>query len=623
MKYAIPFPRPLAALLAAAVALLSLALLAPLAGAEEQLYTCGMHPQIIKHEPGKCPICGMELTPIRPNSGGAGTGEKKVKYYKSSMIAGEVSDKPGKDSMGMDRIPVYEDSAAPTDEIRIDSVTIQRMNLKTAQVARGPVVREFRAVGTVAYNEEGLREITTKYDGWIEKLFVGATWTQVRAGDPLFEIYSPDLYNAQLNYLVALRTEGEAGGPITRAALGRLQLFDLPADFIAGVARTKEPRRTYVFRAPVDGVVIEKAAVSGQMVKSGERIYRLADLSSVWVLAQVFEQDLSFVRAGQEATVRVTYGQERRYSGTVETMLPQVDEQTRTATARIVLANADGYLRPGMYVDVRFAAKISDAAVLVPDLAVLRSGEHNTVFIALKDGAFEPREVELGVRSQGNLYQVLEGLRGGEEVVTSGQFMLDSESQLRDAIQKMLRSSGEPGGRTSAPSPGAATGHPAGSSAIGMEELSTLPDSARALLLGLANTTVEASEALSADDLAGYRRILPRMRQALAAFIADDAHAADGPLGKFKYAIADRTDLKAARLDFAYFSTAVADLARENHVSQSAGLHVFQCPMAPGIGTGRWLSRSAELRNPFYGSTMLECGEEIEGRPSPAAPARN
>ena len=411
--------------------------------AGEQLYTCAMHPQITRKEPGDCPICGMPLTPIRTNGATASPEGRKIKFYKSSMNPGEVSEKPGRDSMGMDLVPVYEDIASSAPAIRIDAVTLQRMNLRTARVARGTVVREFRTTGSVAYNENGLRDITVKYEGWIERVFVGATGTAVKAGDPLFEIYSPDLCNAELNYLTGLRAEGEAGGPVTRAALARLHLFDLPADFIAGLARTREAARTFVFRSPSGGVVVEKMAVAGRMMKPGGRIYRLADLSSVWVLAQVFEQDLPFVRAGQEAAVRVTYGPERVIAGTVDTVLPQVEEQTRSATARIVLPNPDGSLRPGMFVDVRFAARLADSAVLVPDLAVLRSGDHNTVFVARDDGSFEPREVRLGVRSRGDLYEVLGGLSDGERVVTSGQFMLDSESQLRDAIQKMLGPSRE------------------------------------------------------------------------------------------------------------------------------------------------------------------------------------
>ncbi len=416
--------------------------------AEKQLYTCGMHPQIVRDTPGNCPICGMKLQPVRANAataaadpaGARPSGERKIKYYKSTMMPGEVKPGPGKDSMGMDMVPVYEDEdASAQTNIQIDAATVQRMNLRTALVERGPVRRAFRTVGVVAYDEEGLRDITTKYEGWLEHLYVDATWTPVKAGDPLFAMYSPELYNAELNYLVALESEGDAGGPLTRAARARLRLFDVPDDAVAALNRTREASRTLVFRAPADGVVIEKMGVTGQMMKAGERIYRLADLTSVWVLAQIYEKDLPFVRAGQPVTVRTTYGAERTYAGTVQLLVPQVEDLTRTATARIVLRNPDGFLRPGMFTDVRFAAQLADSAVLVPDMAVLRSGERNTVFVALDGGFFEPREVTLGARSEGGVSQVLGGLKAGERVVTSGQFMLDSESQLREAIQKMLR----------------------------------------------------------------------------------------------------------------------------------------------------------------------------------------
>lgn len=587
---------------------------APCLRAGDQLYTCGMHPQIIRTEPGNCPICGMALVPVRSNAASPGApGGRTIKFYKSSMNPGEVSSKPGKDSMGMDLVPVYDGGDDSAQAIHLDSATIQRMNLKTGWVARGPVLRELRTVGSVAYNEAGLSEITTKYEGWIEKLFVSTPWASVKAGDPLFEIYSPDLYNAELNYLVALRSEGSAGGPLTRASLSRLGLFDLPASYIAELARSNQAPRTYVFRSPSDGTVIEKMAVAGQMMKAGERVYLLADLSSVWVLAQVYEQDLPFVKAGQSATVRVTYGPERLIEGRVEMLQPQVESQTRTATARIVLANADLSLRPGMFVDVRFVAKLADSAVLVPDLAVLRSGERNTVFIAHDDGSFEPREIKLGVRSQGDYYEVLSGLKDGERVVVSGQFMLDSESQLRDAVQKMLMTSGS-GNSPAAPS---ASPNRRSSGVVGMDETTALPESARIRLLALAGATIDAAQALAADDLNRYEKSAPAMRQALSAFLESDEHAGHGPLVGFRDSIPDRGDLKAARRDFAYFSTAVADLVRENHLQRAAGLHIFQCPMAPGIGTGRWLQRSGALKNPFYGSAMPDCGEEIDPEPAP------
>lgn len=579
----------------------------PSAHAAEQLYTCGMHPQVIKDAPGNCPICGMKLTPVRANSAkppANASGERGVKYYKSTMIPGEVKPGPGKDSMGMEMVPVYEgEDASGENTIQIDAATTQRMNLKTALVARGPVRREIRAVGAIAYDESGLRDITLKYEGWIERLHVNATWATVEAGAPLFEIYSPELYNAQLNYVTALRTRGDKDDPLVRAALARLELFDVPVDLIEELKKSGEVRRTLVYRAPVGGVVVEKMAVEGQMMKAGERIYRLADLSTVWVNAQIYEKDVPFVREGQLVSVRSSYGQSDVMEGKIGLLLPQVDERTRTAAARVVLPNPAGALRPGMFVDVNLTSQIADSAVLVPDIAVLRSGERNTVFVALEGGFFEPREVKIGARSQGGFYEVLSGVDAGERVVTSGQFMLDSESQLRESIQKMLRNAE---GGTANAAPTATAPLPA-----------TAPvasgNSAAPLLKPIALASADAAAALAADDLPGYKRQLPALRDALATYFSGDAHAAHGPLGKFKGGLAEPADLEAARGAFEPFSTVIADLARENHLQHTEKLHIFECPMAPVTGKARWLQREAGTKNPFFGSEMLGCGDEIAG----------
>lgn len=530
----------------------------PPAGAAEQLYTCGMHPQIIKKQPGNCPICGMALVPI-PDDAAPGPGQQQ------------------------------------SSAIRLAPVMVQRMNLRTGEVTRGPVDREVRNVGVVEFDERGLHDVTTKYEGWIEKLYVNATWMEVREGDPLFEIYSPDLYNAQLNYLVARRTEGDTEGPLTRAALARLQLFDVSPSFIGELSRTGKASRAYLFRAPAAGFVAGKDVVEGQMVKAGERVLRLADLSTVWVLAQVFESDLPFVRPGQEAVVRSTYGGEKEISARVEQILPRVEEETRTATARLALPNPDGRLRPGMFVDVRLSARIADSAVLVPEMAVLRSGERNTVFLVRPDGSFEPREVRLGARGRHGSYEVLQGLEPGDRVVTSGQFLLDSESQLREAIDKM-RGPGTP--QTPPPRPKAAS-VPA-------------PDAVKAeAFRSLALAVADASAALGHDDFEAYLKQLPSLRAAAAAFAAQAVVPPPPAVSGFAAGQPDPADITIAREKFAPFSTSVADLALSSSTASVEPLHAFECPMAPAIGTGRWLQRSGEIRNPFFGSAMPACGEEI------------
>ncbi|ACB74837.1 efflux RND transporter periplasmic adaptor subunit [Opitutus terrae] len=591
--------------------------------AEQQLYTCGMHPQVIKSEPGNCPICGMKLTPIRGNNPGAAAtaGDRKVKFYKSTMIPGEVSPNPGKDSMGMDRVPVYEDEFDAASAITIDPITIQKMNLKTALVQTGPVRRTIRAVGTVGFSEPGLIDITTKYEGWIEKLFVNATWTRVKAGTPLFEIYSPDLYNAQLNFLVALRSEGSEGGPLTNAARARLQLFDVPAAFITELAQAGEARRKVVYRAPVDGVVIEKPAVQGMMVRPGERIFRLADLSTVWVNAQIYEKDLAFVHEGQHAVVRTSFGQEREFHGEVEVLIPEIVNETRTAQARLVLDNPDRALKPGMFVDVRFEAELAPSAVLVPDLAVLRSGERNTVFVARDGGTFEAREVKLGARTQDNFFAVRSGLAAGERVVTSGQFLLDSESQLRAAIQKMIRATQAGGGTAAASTPaaqGAGSGPSSPQPAPATAAAPAMPAEAQPALKQLAFASADAAAALAADDLSAYRQQLPALRTAVAGLVQA---APQSGLAKYKGALPEPTDLESARQAFEPLSTAVADLARASHLQHTAGLRIFECPMSPVLGKARWLQRESGTKNPFFGSDMPRCGEQIDGPSAATAPS--
>ena len=418
--------------------------------ASKQLYTCGMHPQIIKDKPGNCPICGMKLQPIRKQPGesapapstAAATsapGERKVKYYKSSMTPGEISQTPGKDSMGMDMVPVYE-GEGETGAISIDPVTMQNMGLRTALVTRGPVRRNIRTVGVVDYNETALSEVTTKFKGWIEKLYVDSTGALVHKGEPLFDIYSPDLYTAQTEYVLATAR----GTGMKESALIKLKYWDVSAEQIAELEKTGQPKKTLSVSAPRDGIVVEKMAVEGQMVEAGMKLYRVADLSTVWVQAQVYEQDLGFIKLGQESLVSLSYLPDRKFRGRVTYIYPTVDEKTRTAKVRMEFHNPGFFLKPGMFATVEIESEIEADAVLVPDTAVLRSGEKNTVFVALDGGKFEPRTVTLGARSENYTYQVLSGLKEGERVVTSGQFMLDSESQLREAIQKMLEPQAAP-----------------------------------------------------------------------------------------------------------------------------------------------------------------------------------
>ncbi len=419
--------------------------------ADAQFYTCGMHPTVIQSKPGNCPICGMKLTPVRRQPGGtspstnatsSGAGrEHKIKYYKSTMLLGEISPGPRKDSMGMDMVPVYEDAAQDASRISIDPVTIQNMGIRVGLVTTGPLRRTIRTVGVIDFDESALADVTTKFKGWIEKLYVDATGQQVHGSEPLFEIYSPELVSAQTEYLLALNQA--PGTPGTEAlkvtAQTKLKFFDISDDQIAELEKTRQAKKTLRVTAPRDGIVVEKMVVEGQMVDAGMKLYRLADLGIVWVQSQVYEQDLEFVKLGQESVVSLSYLPDRKFRGRVTYVYPTVDEKTRTARVRMEFHNPGYFLKPGMFATVELQAELEPSVLLVPEAAVLRSGQKNTVFVALEGGRFEPRIVVLGPRSEYDRYQVLSGLQPGERVVTSGQFMLDSESQLREAIQKMLQ----------------------------------------------------------------------------------------------------------------------------------------------------------------------------------------
>jgi Cu(I)/Ag(I) efflux system membrane fusion protein len=409
--------------------------------APKTLYTCGMHPQVIQDKPGNCPICGMKLTRMKQGTGASG--ERKIKYWRAPMDPTYISEKPGKSPMGMDLVPVYEnDSAAANDStISIDPVTTQNMGIRTAILSKGPLRRVIRTVGTIDYDESAMADVTTKFKGWIEKLDVDATGKLVMKGDPLFEIYSPELYSAQTEYVLALDRAETGNRPgdesMLRSARLRLKFFDISDEQIAELKKTREPTKTLRVNAPIDGFVTEKMVVQGMMTQAGMKLYRLADLGLVWVYAEVYEQDLPFIQLGQEALVTLAYLPDRRFRGRVTYVYPTVDPKTRTARVRMEFHNPGYLLKPGMYASVQMSSDLEPSVLLVPDMAVLRSGQKNTVFVALDGGKFDPRTVTLGPRAEEDMYQVLSGLSEGERVVTSGQFMLDSESQLREAIQKM------------------------------------------------------------------------------------------------------------------------------------------------------------------------------------------
>ncbi len=411
-------------------------------------YTCGMHPFIIQDEPGLCPICNMQLTPLK---GGAAAGtapaERQVKHWVSPMDSTYVRDTPGQDAMGHDLVPVYEGGTAGS--VQIDPITTQNMGVRTEAVRRAALARTVRTVGLVAFDEPRQYSINSKSDGWVERLHVNQEGQPVKKGQPLMEIYSPELVAAQQEYLLALRgyqrladsslpQVADNARRLLEASRTRLRYWDISEKQITALEQSGEVRKTLTLYSPQGGVVTMKKVLEGMRVMAGEELLQIADLSRVWVNADIYEYELPWVKVGQTARVELPFAPDRVLTGKISYIYPTVRNETRTVQARIEFPNPGLALKPEMYANVLIDTATVPDALVVPEHAVLKSGRGQTVFVALGEGRFEPRAVQTGVSNDEGLVQILSGLKEGEQVVTSAQFMLDSESKLREAIEKML-----------------------------------------------------------------------------------------------------------------------------------------------------------------------------------------
>ena len=391
---------------------------APASDTPAQLWTCGMHPQVVQDHPGTCPICHMRLTPMHSatghDHGGAGV-------------------------------------------VVIDAAVVQNMGVRTAEVTRGPVVESVRTVGTLEAPETGLHDVSLRVGGWIEKLYANQEGQHVHAGEPLLELYSPDLIAAGGELVGAVRAV-RALGPtadesvrrsaeeMVRSAERKLSLLDVPDGQVRSIAQSLVVPTTITFRSPASGAVIDKGVVEGSSVAAGQKLMRIEDHSALWLDLAVYEDQMSLVAVGQgvDATVEGLPG--RTYHGTVTFVHPHVDPMSRTVTARATLDNLDGSLRPGMYASAAILTRPVEDAVQVPREAVIDTGIRQVAFVALAGGHFEPRDVRMGVGGDDGRVQIVSGLSPGETVVTSGQFLLDVESRTTEAIEK-LRSGSETASR--------------------------------------------------------------------------------------------------------------------------------------------------------------------------------
>ncbi len=361
-------------------------------GAAIDRYTCSMHPTVHSQDPGTCPICSMDLTPVTREEVQSGT-------------------------------------------IHVDSLRRQLIGVKTASIRRQEVVIPIRALGRLTYDERRLTDVTLKYKGWIGEVFADYTGVAVTAGEPLFSVYAPELLSAQDEFLESHRRSRTTGSSsLLRTARRRLRLWNVTDSQIDELAKTGQASEFLPLLSPVSGTVIEKYVVDGSAADAGKLLYRIADLSNLWVVADIYEEDLPLVKVGQSAKLTLSYLPGKTFGGTVSYIYPYLDPTSRTARIRLEASNVAGELKPNMYTNVEFEVAYGEY-VVVPEEAVIMAGKTQLVFVDLGEGRLKPRKVTLGRKGPGG-FIVLDGLDEGETVVTSGNFLIAAESKLKAGLDQ-------------------------------------------------------------------------------------------------------------------------------------------------------------------------------------------
>jgi Cu(I)/Ag(I) efflux system membrane fusion protein/cobalt-zinc-cadmium efflux system membrane fusion protein len=439
-------------------------------GAQE--WTCPMHPEIVEDEPGSCPICHMDLVPKEPAESVEGAPEPGRQLWTCGMHPEVIQDEPGSCPIcHMDLVPLRKEATpAPAHvpgqgaTVTIDPAIVQNMNVLTAVAERGELTREIRTVGYLEYDQQKMVSVTTKYPGWIEKVFVNYVGEPVRKGQPLFEIYSPELVQTEQDLLSAIQFARRMANAtedahrravdLVEASRQRLRYWDVTEEQIRRLEDTGKVFRTLTVVAPAGGVVMMRMpGLEGRAVEPGVELFHIANMSSLWLSVEAFENQIRWLRVWSVAEVSLSYFPGETFRGRVRFIEPQINEATRTVPLKLEVPNRDGRLRAGMYATVRFQPVVASDAVLVPAPAVLRTGRRNLVVVAEGGGRFTPREVQLGVEGDGRV-EILSGLEPDEEVVTSAQFLIDSESNLREAVQKLIVARSGGAGAEPPPAPG-------------------------------------------------------------------------------------------------------------------------------------------------------------------------
>ena len=382
--------------------------------------------------------------------------ERKVLYWQDAMNPGMRSNKPGKAPDGMDLVPVYADESGagsnmPPGTTHISAEKQQLIGVQYGTVESRPLTRTIRAVGRLTYDETRITHIHTKFDGWVNKVYVDFTGQLIRKGQPLFTVYSPELVSTQQEYLIAKRAHkylsdapyagvSEGANSLLDSARERLKLWDISDAQIAELDKTGKVQRDLTMYSPVDGFVLDRKAFENVRVTSDTDLYTIADLSTVWANAEVFEYEVPYVKLGQEAAMSLSYFPGENFHGKISYIYPQLDTTTRTLKVRVEFPNPQFKLKPDMYADVQLNINYG-TRIVVPQDAILDSGAEQVVFVARGDGYFEPRKVEVGPKIDDSVV-VLSGLKGGEKIVTSGNFLVDSESHLKSATGQMAGMAG-------------------------------------------------------------------------------------------------------------------------------------------------------------------------------------
>lgn len=394
---------------------------------------------------------GVGIAVATPGAGNTTTTtktEKKLLYYRNPMGLPDTSPVPKKDPMGMDYIAVYagdsaDDDAASPNQIHLSTQKVQRLGVRTEAAQLRSLDKVVRAAGRIEPDERRIAMVSPKFEGYVERLHVNTTGQFVSKGQPLFEVYSPELVSVQREYAIAVQgaeSLKSADSPaqlgmarLVESSLQRLKNWDISEDQVKALMASGDTKRTMTFRSPVAGVVTEKKATQGMRFMPGEALYQISDLSAIWVIADVFEQDLGSIKTGAKAKIKINAYPEKVFSGTVTYVYPTLKPETRTVPVRVELANPGGLLKPGMFAELELPVAAKGRVITVPASAVIDSGIRQIVLIQLKEGRFKPREVRLGARSDNHI-EVIDGVKEGEQVVVAANFLIDAESNLKAAL---------------------------------------------------------------------------------------------------------------------------------------------------------------------------------------------